>query len=595
MDYKKIACIIFVVALLIAAAFILFPQKSYTINNATLNMTVSEFGSVYVQEDCDYHFNGEFNGVYRDIPLKYGEDFRSFRVLVDGAYYDLEENDTSDGKHLKVHLYSDSEHTKKIKDCDVHITYRYSIDNVVTIYDDVGVLQYKLWDKDWDVGIDGLKATVKFPGNTNNTYYINPEKFTKTSILKGDTLTISTNPIPKWEIYELLVMMPADDLTNNSYIGKHAHGNGKDLVLQNLNESLEKIKYNDTIFLIYEILACMGPVLLILTYLRYGREPKVDYSGVYERQPPSDDPPERVNSIFGTYSYIGQPSRDGFEASILNIIDKKIIRITLEKDGETGDTDLILTFNNERMGELSKSEAIIFDTLSGFAKDNVLYLSTLKKRLTIESNAKWYMDKFRTWKKTVEEENTQSVNKYFNKKGLKISRYIEAIWFVLGIILTGFALFQSTPSMRMDCFKLGIVIGLTGVVAYFLPDDYFGQWTPEGRVLHLKWQNFKKFLKDNSLINEHPPESIVIWKKYLIYGASLGVTKKVYKALTVNVPDFHESDDAVFMYHNYGGFTAMDSAIKTGEYWADPPSDSGGSSGSGSFGGGSGGGGGGAF
>ena len=102
----------------------------------------------------------------------------------------------------------------------------------------------------------------------------------------------------------------------------------------------------------------------------------------------------------------------------------------------------------------------------------------------------------------------------------------------------------------------------------------------------------KKFLKDNSLINEHPPESIVIWKKYLINGTALGVADEVYKAMKLQVPNISDYDDDLFRYHYYGGYGMMYSAFRTGESAANPSSDSGGFGG---FGGGSGGGGGGAF
>ena len=83
---------------------------------------------------------------------------------------------------------------------------------------------------------------------------------------------------------------------------------------------------------------------------------------------------------------------------------------------------------------------------------------------------------------------------------------------------------------------------------YLLPNDIFGQWTKKGRLFYLKWSNFKKFLKDNSLINEHPPESIVVWKKYLIYGAALGVADNVYKSMKLQEKNIPAYDDDIFLY-----------------------------------------------
>ena len=98
-------------------------------------------------------------------------------------------------------------------------------------------------------------------------------------------------------------------------------------------------------------------------------------------------------------------------------------------------------------------------------------------------------------------------------------------------------------------------------------------------------------MKDNSLIKEHPPESIVIWRKYLIYGAALGVADKVYKSMKLQVPNISDYDDGLFMYHYYGGYGIFYSAYHTSISTTS-------SSDAGSFGGlggGSGGGGGGAF
>lgn len=596
MDRKWKICIILVIALMAVAAFYFSPfYKDYTIENATIDIDVSEFGSVYVHEDYDYKFKGQFNGIYRDIPLKSNEEFSFFRVNVEGAYYDVEETDDGEGKHVKIYLYSDRDRTQKINDADVHVSYRYGLKNAVTLYDDVGVFQFKLWDKYWDKGVNGLTATVHFPGVKNNTYFINPEKYTKSSSLEGNNLTVTANNIPKGEIYELLALMDTDDFYQNPVSANIKHINGREMVLENHYKSVDEISFADFVVNIYTALAILAPASLILIYLRYGREPKVDYDAVYERELPSDDSPEFVNSMFGGYN-IGEPERNGFEASILDLINMKVIDIHRQDSEDSDSGDLILTFNQDRKDDLTPSQSIIFDTFSEFAKDNVLNLSTLNKKLKITSNAKWFVGKYNAWTKQVKEENRSQTEKYFNRRGLSIARKIEIISVILAVVLFFSAGLLPTPETRIHGMKMAAVLGITGFIAFFLPDDWFGSWTEEGRLLFLKWNNFKKFLSDNSLINEHPPESIVIWKKYLIYGAALGLTSKVYEAMKITVPNISEYDDGVFLYHSSGGYSEMHSAIAIGHATANPSSDgSGGSGGGGSFGGGSGGGGGGAF
>ena len=44
-----------------------------------------------------------------------------------------------------------------------------------------------------------------------------------------------------------------------------------------------------------------------------------------------------------------------------------------------------------------------------------------------------------------------------------------------------------------------------------------------------KWNAFKKYLEDYSMIEKQEEKSIVIWEKYLIYAISLGINKKIVR------------------------------------------------------------------
>ena len=165
---------------------------------------------------------------------------------------------------------------------------------------------------------------------------------------------------------------------------------------------------------------------------------------------------------------------------------------------------------------------------------------------------------------------------------------------IFAFILFIISILSYHPSSDMALWG-SIFLGIVSLITIFSPNDIFGQWTKNGRVYYLKWNNFKKFLKDNSLMEEHPPESIVIWNNYLVYGTALGVADSVYKAMKLYVP--HVSDDDYYYYdlytfHRYSGLIMLSSAFNTGIH-ASNASNSGGSFGN--VGGGSGGGGGGAF
>lgn len=589
MNVKKTFCIILLFLILFSTVSFVSADddRSYSIDQAFIELTVGDDGLLHVDESYDYSFEGKFNGVYRDIPLKSGESIDNIKISADGAYPVLKESDDNGYKHLKIYLYSDAAHTKGIRDCDVTVNISYDMSGVVTLFNDVGGLQYKLWGDEWDVGVGSLSAIINLPGDNGNEYFLNPEEYTESSSLNGNTITAQSSSIPKGEMYELLVLMPISDFNDAPY-AKHVNQDGREMIMKNLEDSINGRNFWNTSYLVLGLLSILSPIGAVYTYLRYGREPKVDYDGIYERDLPTNDPPEVINAFIENKGSIGKPNMKGFEASIMNLIDKKAFKIFTD-EGRSGLNDLVLTFNHDKLNGLSSSEKIVFKTLEHFSSDNVLNLSELNGQLSSESNAKWFVGQIEKWEENVE--NKLDKSKLFDDTGSNMISLIGILGIVFGIIIAALGLFTNLAN-GIYALAGGVFLVAFSIFITMRDDDIFGRWTEEGRVFYLKWRNFREFLEDNSLIEQYPPESIVVWKKYLIYGAALGVADEVYESMKLQVPNISDYDDGVFMYHYYGGYGLMNSAFETGQTAANPSSDSGSFGG---FGGGSGGGGGGAF
>ena len=597
MNVKKTFCIILLLFVLFSALSVVSADddKSYSIDQAFLELTVGSNGLLHVEEVYDYSFDGSFNGVYRDIPLKDWEHIENITVNTTGAYSVTKVTHENGKEHLKIYLYADEAHTKQISDTEVYVYISYDLVNTVTLFNDIAGLQYKLWGEDWDVGIEALTAVVHLPGNTSNTYYLNPQEYNSTSYLTGDTISLTSTRIPSGEFYELLVLMPLSDFENATY-ARQVHEDGKEQIMHNLEDSINGRNFWNATYLVLGLLALISPLAGIVIYLRHGREPKVDYDGIYEREPPTSDPPAVVNALIDNSGDIGTPNMKGFEATILDLINRKVFSLNTEKDSETDINDLYLTLHKENYDNLDIQEQTVFDILAMFADDNnVVNMSNLNADLSYESNAKLFMEEFETWQNDVKHEylDSEILETYFNDTGSSRMNEIGVIGILIGI---GIFLLGLFTNLHNGIFAIGggIVLAIFSFIVVMLPEDIFGQWTEKGRVFYLKWNNFKNFLKDNSLINEHPPESIVVWKQYLIYGAALGVADEVYEAMKLQEKNVDSIlDDDVFLYHHYGGYYMMHEAFLAGQSAANPSSSSVGDFGS--FGGGSGGGGGGAF
>lgn len=595
MNVKNAFCIILLLLILFSAISIVSADddKSYTINQAFVELTVENNGLLHVDETYDYIFHGTYNGIYRDIPLKEGESIENITVNATGAYTDVKVSEENGVTHLKVYLYADEAHTQKISDAEVYIYISYDMKNTVTLFNDVAGLQYKLWGEEWDVGIDAVSAIVHLPGNKDNVFFLNPQEYNSTSFLTNNSISITSKPIPKGEFYELLVLMPLDDFDNAVY-AKHVNENGKEQIMKNLEDSVNGRSFWNTAYIVLGLLSLISPVVGFIIYFKYGREPKVDYDGIYERELPTDDPPAVVNAIIDNSHDIGTPNMHGFEATILYLIDKKVITLQTVHDDNTDMNELYLTLHKDRTDDLAIHEQSVIDILNMFADSNgVVNLSNLNSDLSYEPNAKLFMEEYHVWQQDVKHEylDSDTISTYFNSKGSSLMNGVAVLGIIFGIILFILGLFTNL-SNGVISIGGGIILAIFSFIVLMLPNDIFGQWTPEGRLYYLKWRNFKKFLKDNSLIEEHPPESIVVWKKYLIYGAALGVADEVYNAMNLHEVNISEYDDDIFLYHHYGGYYMMHHAFITGQSSSTSSSDAGGFGG---LGGGSGGGGGGAF
>ncbi len=590
MNVKKTFCIILLALLLFSAVGTVSADddRSYSIPQVFIDLTVESNGLLHVDETYDYTFDGAFNGVYRDIPLKSGESIENIEIWAEGAYPVLKESDEDGYKHLKIYLYSDEAHTKGIRDCDVRILISYDMKGVVTLFNDVGGLQYKLWGEEWDVDVEKIYALVNLPGDKNNEYFLNPQEYNYTSSIEGDTISAETTFIPKGEFYELLVLMPISDFDDAPY-AKHVNQNGREMIMKNLEDSVNGRNFWNTTYLILGLLSIISPIGAILIYFKYGREPKVMYDGIYERELPTGDPPEVVNALIDNKTNIGTPNIKGFEASIMNLIDRKAFNIFKEANSDIDTNELVLTFNHDMKSELSNSEKIVFDTLHHFSQDNTLNLSQLSGKFSSESQAQSFVDRIGDWEESVK--NEINLEEYFDDTGSSFISVISIVGLVFGVIIAALGVMTSLNS-GIYAVAGGIFLVIFSIVIMRLEEDRFGRWTENGRVYYLKWRNFKKFLKDNSLMEEHPPESIVVWRKYLIYGAALGVADNVYKSMKLQVTNIPDYDDGLFMYHYYGGYGIFLSAYNTSNSTINSSSDSGGFGG---LGGGSGGGGGGAF
>lgn len=584
---KKIIGILFIVLFICATVPSTFAEdRDYTINSGEIYLNILSNGLVHITETYTYSFKGTYNGVNRDIPLKDGQSIKNLNITTEGAYSRYEIENKKGHEKIKVYLYSDEAKTQKIRDTSVNVKYEYDFLDLINIYNDIGELHYKLWGDDWDKPVGHLSAKVSFPSSEGIQYWLNPHSYsTNNGTWDNNTLTIETDKISNDDYFEIRAAIPLNEFNNPIYANKINEDGLEHMKQIQKDYENREIFYNNMI-------PVLGIILLISifvpigTYLKLGRDPKIEYDGIYEREPPTDDTPAFVNSICGSFGKtVGKPDMKGFQATIMDLINRKYLTIA-NKDSESGNTNLKIN-PESNLSELKPFETQLINILKNFEYDGIINFDMMKKDLKDRDSARSFSDKFKLWCDDFKEEyvNERTMQEYFDKRGYNIIKIYGIAEFIIAVLI--FIFFGDLP---WTLFYMVIGLAVLGIISLLLPERIGGRWTAFGEEYVKKWENFKKYLQDFSLIKEHPPESIVIWNKYLVYATAFGVADEVQKAMKMTVyetGDYYDNDVYFFCY--YGGYSNMDHAFSTGISNASSNDDMGG------VGGGSGGGGGGAF
>ncbi|MGB9928612.1 MAG: DUF2207 domain-containing protein [Methanosarcina sp.] len=576
--------------------------RDYALDEATSNITIDPNGIVHVQEAISYTFDGNYNEVFRKLNVPPGESIHNITGYCSDNTCKFSVNKIPDGYELIGSLPTPTPEK---------VTFFISYDHygAVKVHRDISEFHYKLWGDEWDKPLGNLKGSIALPVENESSiqYWIHPTSYTEQVNTENNVLKISTYEIPAYQWYEVRVVFPRIDSPNPNFVQiDNAEGLKEILTIENEYQqrgSILKNIYNAT--LLSGLLALIFPVFI---YFRYGREPKIDYNGIYEREPPTDSKAAVVNAIMEGKG--GIPKISGFTATIMDLVNRGYISLrTVEVEeskwaglSKSRSEDIFLEIfernpdsNNkgslENSNKLEGFEKDVLDLLKSHASGHELSWKQLKKEL---GNGTEFYDFITYWNKRVKA--LTGIEKLFRNKGNNYIRIFAGVLAALAIFYI-LIIAQNFPSnefpLASSLNTLVFLIGGFGILLIAISvagERVLGQWTPEGKLYYEKWNNFKKYLTDFSALKEHPPESIKIWDFYLVYATALGVAEEVIRNMTLVVPQEQLQTSSFYLiHHNYSQFgSGFDSAYAS----SNPASQGGG--GVGGVGGGSGGGGGGA-
>lgn len=437
---------------------------------------------------------------------------------------------THDGQAYRLAWFYRAKDTRK------SFRLRYEIHKGLKVYDKVAEFYFKVWGSDWGVRLPALWVEVTLPiqiiSKEEVNYWFHPKIKGQIGLAKDFSKIISyAGNIRARQGVEVRIIFPRSylqQLDPDKVILKS--GSGKEIIWQEEKSwSIKEAKRQR----IYQILSSISKPLAAIIfifglfiplriYFRYGREPHVHYELEYEREVPEGISPAQADMVLSQQKIV---STRAILASTLELARQGFLKIEeVEREGFLGkrikDFKITLTGKAESK-ELKDELNFLFQWWKKLAGPSGILISELKRKNL--SNFKSQFDK--KVKKAVYEKR-----KWICSQGERILTIWTLTWFFsliaifLGLFFSGLLPHQPVTLVLPAALLLNFLVSLFSHKAV-------RQYSSEGKLIALRLMALKRFLKDFSLITEHPPASFIIWQKYLIFGVVLGVAKEVLRAM----------------------------------------------------------------
>ncbi len=260
--------------------------REWRITNFASSMQVAPDGTMTVRENLTVSFEGEFHGIYRDIPIQYpgphGSNYTLFLTVTgvtDGQGNKLKYDSSVQGdfRHLKIYI-PNAVNTTKVVDIS------YTVKNAVRWFDDHDELYWNVTGNDTPVPIDNAMAIILFPPNAANN--LRGQAFTGVYGSEGRDATVTVNGnVVKVSTNRTLDMR--EGLTADVYITKGILTQPSQLTF-----ALWFIRSN-----VIVLLPLWAFVVMFFFWWTKGRDPKPDISVAPMYDPPKDMTPAEVGAL----------------------------------------------------------------------------------------------------------------------------------------------------------------------------------------------------------------------------------------------------------------------------------------------------------
>ena len=596
--------------------------KNFRITDVSIDALVMPNGNVRVHESRTLDFSGTFHFVYWDYGTKGSDGLKvmgaSGPTSTSGSAPYQRTGAGSGVVPLTPGTYSVTDQAAGVRvqlnfaltDTSATFGVNYVALGAAKRYSDTSELYWQFVGADTGVPSDHVKITVHLPayvtkdqvrawthGPLWGTVRIERSPLTTQP---GVSVVSEVSPLPAYTFVEPRILFPAAALSAATPISSPR----LNAVLAEEKALADKANKDRLMarvrVILWSLLGVGVPllaiVLVVVLYLKYGREPKAQFQAQYLRDIPSPPlPPALVGFIWR----MGDVTKDDATATLLDLVNRGVIdieRVQVQESHLFVKDEAIsyrLTLHEERLDGLQPFEhqlvTFLFIEIAGGWS---FVLSELKD--FAKAKRTQFAAGYKAWTTAVEQEGEH--RGYLDAKADQMAFFGAALGFVAAVAAGAAAVLG-----RYGWFVIGVPVS----VFLIYRARAIKRRSAEAAELHAQYSALKRYMKDFGRLDEKPPDAVVLWESFLVYAVVFGMADEVVKAMQVKVPEVVQDPAFGRMYWlmfpmapgGGGGspFSEMSQSFTQAVSVATSAQSSGAGGGGGFSGGGGGGGGGGGF
>lgn len=244
----------------------------------------------------------------------------------------------------------------------------------------------------------------------------------------------------------------------------------------------------------------------------------------------AEEPPAVVNLLGNGW----QLNEDAVEATLLDLAARRHLELRQPGSDPRQTTVHLRTAADAQPGELTSYERRVLERVRGLAVDGVVPISALTFRNE---------DQERGWERRFRAEVISDAK----ARGLSRRRFdgpvislLELVAVVAAIgVAAALAHWESWAEFDEDSQGMWVPAGFAAFIAMSVVVGGIGgqRHTPAGLAAAQRWLAVRAWLRGHEEFTRLPPAAVMVWDRYLAYGAALGVTRTASEVLDLGMAD----------------------------------------------------------